>query len=228
MLPSTGLFSGKVCTSCKSWFPLEQFVWLKKGYRGAWCHPCRCLKKRESYTPRRPQTRMPCPAGHKICSVCLVAKSFECFGPNKRSPSGISWHCKECKSAKDKADYEKHKEERIARNTIYRRANADRINQLSKRWIAANKQRSLDIRRAYRGRRKGNDGSYTSDEWQALCDRFGRKCVKCGSDGRLEADHVVPVSKGGSNDISNIQPLCRSCNARKWAKEIDYRTLHTG
>jgi 5-methylcytosine-specific restriction endonuclease McrA len=36
----------------------------------------------------------------------------------------------------------------------------------------------------------------------------------CGEAKPLTVDHVVPVSKGGSNDISNIQPLCLECNDR--------------
>jgi 5-methylcytosine-specific restriction protein A len=38
----------------------------------------------------------------------------------------------------------------------------------------------------------------------------------------LEADHVVPLTKGGSNDISNIQPLCGTCNRRKFVNIVDY------
>lgn len=32
----------------------------------------------------------------------------------------------------------------------------------------------------------------------------------------LELDHVIPVTKGGSSDLSNMQALCTGCNARKW------------
>jgi hypothetical protein len=42
-------------------------------------------------------------------------------------------------------------------------------------------------------------------------------CLKCGSSYNLTVDHIVPVSKGGGDDRSNLQCLCRSCNSRKGA-----------
>ncbi|MFC1574416.1 HNH endonuclease [Candidatus Latescibacterota bacterium] len=41
------------------------------------------------------------------------------------------------------------------------------------------------------------------------------KCVYCGSQRDLEYDHVIPVSKGGSNTARNIQLLCEKCNGEK-------------
>ena len=41
------------------------------------------------------------------------------------------------------------------------------------------------------------------------------KCAKCGSRKNLEYDHIIPISKGGSNTVRNIELLCEECNRKK-------------
>lgn len=51
--------------------------------------------------------------------------------------------------------------------------------------------------------------------------RQGGRCIYCGSRQRMDLmdiDHRLPVARGGSNDQSNLQLLCRTCNQRKGTK----------
>jgi hypothetical protein len=49
----------------------------------------------------------------------------------------------------------------------------------------------------------------------AIWRRDSAQCSRCGSRERLEYDHIVPVSLGGSNTVRNIELLCEVCNRSK-------------
>lgn len=69
-------------------------------------------------------------------------------------------------------------------------------------------------------------GRHTKAEWAALKDYCEFRCVRCGfrrADDYVEKDHIVPVYRGGSDGIDNIQPLCAWCNTGKGPEQIDYR-----
>ena len=53
--------------------------------------------------------------------------------------------------------------------------------------------------------------------------KHGRKCLCCGAKTGLSIDHVIPISIGGKDELSNLQPLCKSCNSSKGTKKTDYR-----
>ncbi|KYQ73290.1 hypothetical protein AZH43_07245 [Acinetobacter pragensis] len=45
--------------------------------------------------------------------------------------------------------------------------------------------------------------------------RDGRICKHCGCFDNLTIDHIHPVTRGGTDDLENLQVLCRSCNSKK-------------
>ena len=52
----------------------------------------------------------------------------------------------------------------------------------------------------------------------AVFRRDGYRCVHCGYDADLTADHIEPEVKGGRTGIDNLQTLCRPCNSKKGAR----------
>lgn len=82
-------------------------------------------------------------------------------------------------------------------------------------------QRRIDANR--RGWR-----TYRARQAGAVCDcgpgcfanaalRMRLVCRYCQATRRIQADHIIPLSRGGLDCRHNLQPLCRACNARKGA-----------
>lgn len=77
----------------------------------------------------------------------------------------------------------------------------------------------------YKFRKRGAIGSHTFGEWELLKKQYDYTCPCCDRKEpviKLTQDHIIPLSKGGSDNIENIQPLCIGCNSRKHTKIINY------
>lgn len=48
-------------------------------------------------------------------------------------------------------------------------------------------------------------------------------CLRCGTTENLSVDHIESVNRGGRNQLTNIQTLCKSCNSWKSDRYMDYR-----
>ena len=120
---------------------------------------------------------------------------------------------KEIVAASKLAYYEREREKVIARSKKWAQDNPEKV-----------RSAKADNRRKRRAARHASLGSFTADEFKALCEGYGNRCLACGNtEAVLEADHVVPLTRGGSDDIGNIQPLCGACNRKKFVNVIDYR-----
>lgn len=87
-------------------------------------------------------------------------------------------------------------------------------------WQKANPAKIREYNRRRKARSKGASGRHTEDELVALWARYGGLCAYCGEQAE-HADHVMPLSKGGSDDIENIAPACIACNLSKKDKAPD-------
>jgi len=115
------------------------------------------------------------------------------------------------------------------RNAYRRKRIEDNPNIRSKKnkatalWKKENPERCRALENKRRTAKTAAGGFFTSEEWFTLCFAVGFLCLCCKKKRPLEADHVIPVSKGGPSWLWNIQPLCKPCNVSKGNKTIDYR-----
>lgn len=67
------------------------------------------------------------------------------------------------------------------------------------------------------------EGTHNHKDIAALLEKQGHKCVYCDADLKngYDVDHIMPLSKGGSNWPDNLQCLCPPCNGKKWCKDPD-------
>lgn len=86
------------------------------------------------------------------------------------------------------------------------------------------KHQAINVREAKSSIPAPPDGVHVhareKDAWMVSADvratvlaRDAHKCVRCGTSDHLQIDHIFPKSMGGTNAITNLRVLCRSCNA---------------
>lgn len=100
---------------------------------------------------------------------------------------------------------------------------SERVGQATKAANARWEKKRNNETRADRLEDASAKGTHTEAEWQELLRVCGRCCARCGRDGNLQKDHIVPVYQNGSDAIDNLQPLCESCNKEKGPDTTDFR-----
>jgi predicted restriction endonuclease len=92
------------------------------------------------------------------------------------------------------------------------------------RWAKSNAEKKKEYDNRRRARKANAEGSFTAHDWKQKLEYYGYRCRYCNihkedtPEGWLEADHAIPLSRGGTNWISNIVPACKSCNCSKGTK----------
>lgn len=207
------LFESKHCTKCGENKPLSAFnPRSDNGKLRPWCVECNRRYKQQHRAANREMygtTRRVYYAAHRERIRAQQKRDYDANPEKFRE-----WSRQFREQHPDKTSF-------WARRSYWRHVAERRAK--SRKWYRANKERALIHTHRRRARLVANGGTYTVREWRAMVSWFGDCCLCCGASERLTIDHVLPVARGGSNDIANLQPLCRPCNASKKARHIDYR-----
>ena len=110
------------------------------------------------------------------------------------------------------------------RSRIWQRDNKERVKENKNNWLKLNPNKPIEYVHARHSREQKAIGIFTAQEWERVQNQYGNICLWCESKPeRLSADHVIPLSRGGTNLIENIQPLCAKCNSKKNTRILDFR-----
>jgi 5-methylcytosine-specific restriction endonuclease McrA len=148
------------------------------------------------------------------------------------------------REARAKEYYRVHKEELKEKAKEYRKKNREKLNRKQREYLRNResyyKEYAKDYSKWYyeTNREKMNEGfvisaakrraqmeksggdGVTLKQWRQTKEEYNNLCAYCNQKKPLSMDHIVPVSKGGIHDVSNIVPACRSCNSKKGNKSL--------
>jgi len=167
----------------------------------------------------------------KKCTACQIDKPLSEFYQKHRGGEGVLSECKNCTLARNKAwrirnrqqylewdrgRYPKRKEEVKQRGRKYYIENRDKIRKRTSDYQKANPDKCVLYTTKRNEIKRGLLADLTLEQWETIKAVFKNKCAYCGKrTSRLEKEHVIPLSKGGTLTLRNIVPACRSCNSRK-------------
>lgn len=173
----------------------------------------------------------------KVCTKCGKRKPLGSYCKNKGGKYGLYSRCNFCKNEvtriwqKNNKEYcAKYIKENRERYTKHQRRwakyNRERANEVSRNWKKRNPEKIqvLDHRRRSREKNAVSDGLWNADirkqiyqAQEGLCYWSGKKI----SLGKSHIDHIVPLSRGGTDTISNKVLADAKMNSRKNAKLPD-------
>ena len=196
------------------------------------CTKCQQRKRLTSfsYDRRRPEGRQ------SHCRVCMAVRVRRYIRRNKEKvrEAKRAYYLRNAEKIKATVRlYEMRNPKRVLdAHRRWRSRNRSRANAYSMAWYTRNKEqhRAIASRWAkknpekakantYRrlARLKSAPGAFTGKQLLKVLEKYGRRCVYCGEAYEC-IDHVIPLSRGGSNYPSNLRPSCLPCNSSKGAK----------
>jgi len=100
-------------------------------------------------------------------------------------------------------------------NKKWREKNQDKVKRWNKKYRESHPLKHVIDKHKRRARERKAEGAFSQEEWRNLLIKHKNRCAFCKLEIKLTVDHILSLARGGTNYISNIQPLCMKCNLKK-------------
>lgn len=175
------------------------------------------------------------PPGHKKCSRCGEVKPINEFYKRSSSKDGLAYACKDCEKSGVNKSYKKTKDKKKQKQRY--QANREKILEQSRQYYQKNKEARRAYHKEYQKNnpqvrkkadakrrellKKAREGVEPYTRYDVI-DRDSIDgipiCQLCNKSLKLEEveiDHIIPLAKGGKDELSNVRVLCSLCNASR-------------
>jgi 5-methylcytosine-specific restriction endonuclease McrA len=167
----------------------------------------------------------------KVCKGCgaELPNTPEFFYRDRGRSDGLQGKCKPCKNGYFQNWLEPRREEVYEQNRQYKRGydqrNKERRGTYWREYVQTPHGKA--IRKANKARRTALErtapGDHTAAEILQMIADQGGLCAYCEVplDGVYSVDHMIPLSRNGNNDWSNLAVTCPPCNMRKHTRTVE-------
>ncbi len=229
----------KACTGCKQDFPVtaEYFYWqkvkrLKAG--GRWTSRCKTciLGQQHEYYVDNAESVKERTKDYNIRNADKISarnkanyaanpepsktrtKKWREDNPERKKQADKDYAARkpEVRRAAQKRYLERHPERRKLTCKTYREKNAHKSTFYARDYRKRKPHIAKGLKLRRRARERSLPATLTADDWQVAITHFDNRCAVCGKQGKLAADHWIPVTKGGGSTKDNIVPLCHGRN----------------
>jgi 5-methylcytosine-specific restriction endonuclease McrA len=238
----------KTCTKCKQSKAMDEFHRNKNTEDGR-CYNCKqCVSdyQRRYYSENSDRVKVRAKEWHWANQERAAENSRKWYANNKGQAAAykIAYQRenRERIAAARREYYRRNRAAILERVRQYRLANADRVAEYdsvrkresykadperikarNRRWWKGNTDKARTYCAARRTRLRNGEGEFTDADIRAMLKAQSGRCVYCRANiaDCYTVDHVIPLSRGGSNWPANLQLLCASCNSSKCNRTHD-------
>ena len=228
----------KTCSKCKLEHELGHFFrdkYTKDGLTRS-CKTCRKESDRKKHLRSESHARQVAidtekelllASGMKDCWKCKERKTLENFCKAKSRRNGINETCRKCSALVSKEAFNKNRNHYVAYRKDWKEKNSEKVKQQGRARFQDNKDSINSYKREWRNKNK--ETVYLKDHQRRLKIRSSASyisfrdarwlrnepCIACKSVDKSSIEHLIPVSRNGTNQIGNLSILCIPCNASK-------------